>query len=209
MSATTQDRRPVTELLNMSEAEAKTQLAYAEYQRWESLNDHHERAEENRRELAEADAEVHDLLINTDPSDLAADVTVWGNDLSVYYGPEDQAIRDAAERLADTFGLDPEDDPEGLTEDDIDESQLDDAKAALADLVCAAVVAWDGTPWDELPEAARADIREQITAPRPDGWGVAGLIDAWTEIQYTVDSNRNDRLERVRKFRTPERRGDR
>jgi len=213
MSATSQDRRPVTELLSMDEQTAKHQLSYAEYQRWESLNDHHERAAENRQELAEDDAAVHDLLVNTDPSDLAVDVSIWGNDLAVYYGPEDAAIQSAAERLAEAFDVDADSDidqqAETLTADDVDGESLREAKTALGDLVCAAIVSWNGTAWQSLAESDREAIRTQITASRPEGWGLAGLMDAWVEIQSSVEQARDDRLERVRKFRSPERRGNR
>ena len=58
-----------------------------------------------------------------------------------------------------------------------------------------------------LVSADNALVRQ--SEQHPDGWGVAGLMDAWTEIQYAVESNRDERMERVRRFRDEERRGDR
>jgi len=207
------DQRSIAELRAMDEHEAKRELSMVEYQRWESLHEHLDAAEENRQELAEADAEVHSLIAKSDPSNLAVDVNVWGNDLSVYYGAEDDAIQAAAQRLADTFDIDPDGDldaqAETLDSDDIAEDQLHEAKDALAELVLSAVISWNGARWDDVSEADREHIRTTITASRPDGWGVAGLIDAWVQIQTAVDEARNERLEVVRKFRPEERGGDR
>lgn len=211
MSMTTAERdRSVHELLEMDEATAKRELSWAEYQRWDSLNDHHERAEDNRQELNEADAEVHDLLVNNDPAALAVEVELWGNDVLAYYGAEDSAIQSAADRLSETFDVDADTDLDEVNADDIDDDQIREAKVALADLVCAAIVEWNGTRWDALSEAARESIRTQITAPRDEGgWGIMGLMDAWGEIQVAVESARDERLERVQKFRDPEWRGNR
>jgi hypothetical protein len=213
MSAHANTERSVAELREMDEATAKRELSMVEYQRWESLNDHLNEAEQNREELAEADAEVHDMLVNADPRDYAAELSVWGNDLAVYYSPEDTAIRDAAERIAETFDVDLDGDldaqAERITEDDVHEGMLDDAKDALVDLVFAAVVEWNGRRWDDLSPAEREHIRTTIASPRPDGWGLTGLMEGWDDIQTAVDEKREEKFDVVRKFRPEERGGDR
>jgi len=195
------DRRPVSELLAMDESEAKQTLSWAEYQRYESLTEHHDRADENRADLDAADEQVHGLIARTDVSDLAADVDVFGNELVCYYGPEDEPVQDAAQRLADIFDADPSD-PEGsIDTEDVSDDDLAAAKDALADLLFAAVIEWNGEAWGEIPEAGRDGVKEQITQPRPEGWGIAGLLDAWATVQAAVEEKRTERMDVVRKFR--------
>ena len=210
MSAKSADRRSITELRRMDEQTAMQTLTMAEYQRWESVNDHHERAEQVRQEWRETEAEATSILVNTDVSDLATDIELFGNDVAVYYDPEDPRLHDAAEAVADVLGVDIDDaaDLEATT-DDVPREAIDDAKAALADLVCVTFVEWNGHNWSDLPAESRRTVAERIQQPRPDGWGLAGLMDAFSEIMTAVETNRNERLERVEKFRNPKRRGNR
>jgi len=182
----------------------------AEYQRWESVNDHHDRAEQVRQEWRETEQEATSILVNTDVSDLATDIELFGNDVAVYYDPEDPRLHEAAEAVADVLGVDIEDaaDLEATT-DDVPREAIDDAKGALADLVCVTFVEWNGHNWADLPAESRRTVANRIKQPRPDGWGLAGLMDAFSEIMTAVETNRNERLERVEKFRNPERRGNR
>jgi len=205
------DRIPAHELRRMDDSRAQ-HLPHYEYERWEKLTELHDRADEQRAEWQEDARIATDTLVFADASDLSASVSVFGNDLAVYYAPDDPRIRDAAERLADVFGIDADADPEELenvTTDDVAEEDLHDAKTVLADLVLVAVVEWNGDALDDLPPAADEQIRTTITSDPPTGWGLAGLMDAWTVIQTAVEEQRDERLERVRKFRNPERRGDR
>ena len=71
MSATTDDSRTMTELLRMDESTAKRELSYAEYQTWESANDHQERYQERKAEWRENEQQATDILVNTDVSALA------------------------------------------------------------------------------------------------------------------------------------------
>ena len=215
MSADTPDEIPITRLRAMDEAEAKRTLTYAEFQRWESIN---ERLDEHDEALAEWDEtreEATDIMLRADTSDLASDVTVFGNDLAVYYAPDDPRIREQADRLGDAFGVDIEDaadDPDtvdGMSTDDLDEDVIDDVKAILADLITVAIVEWDGAAYDELGDADRQAIHDLMTTDPPKGWGVAGLMDAWVEISVAVEDNRDERLERIQKFRDAGRRGNR
>ena len=210
MSAKSVDRRSITELRRMDEQTAMQTLTMAEYQRWESVNDHHDRAEKVRQEWRETEAEATSILVNTDVSDLATDIELFGNDVAVYYDPEDPRLHDAAEAVADVLGVDIDDaaDLEATT-DDVPREAIDDAKGALADLVCVTFVEWNGHDWSDLPAESRRTVAERIQQPRPDGWGLAGLMDAFSEIMTAVETNRNERLERVEKFRNPERRGNR
>jgi len=214
MSANTDSGRSITALRQMDEPEARRTLTMAEYERWESVNKHLDEAEEVRKEWAENEREATDILSRADPTWLASDIEMWGNELSVYYGPEDERLREAIDGLGDAVGVDLEAvddmaDEELPDADDVDDEAIEDVKAALAELIGVAIIELNGTRWADLDADARADILESIAEPRPDGWGLAGLMDAWTEIQVTVEENRDDRLERVKKFRQAERRGDR
>lgn len=203
------DRRTVSELLAMDEATARETLTVQEYQRWESLTDAHERADEVRAEFDAADEAVNRLLVANDFSALTQTVDVFGNELEVYYDPEDKAVRAAAERLADIFDADPRNPDAEITTADVSDEQLAAAKDGLADLLFEAVVTWRGTDFEEVSAAERESLKQTITQPHPDGWGLAGLFDAWATVMYAVESNRNERMERVQKFRNASRRGDR
>ena len=128
MSATTADRRSITELRRMDEQTAMQTLTMAEYQRWESVNDHHDRAEQVRQEWRETEAEATSILVNTDVSDLATDIELFGNDVAVYYDREDPRLHEAAEAAADVLGVDIDDaaDLEATT-DDVPREAIDDA----------------------------------------------------------------------------------
>ena len=210
MSATTDDSRTLTELLRMDEQTAKRELSYAEYQTWESATDHHGRYQERKREWRENEQQATDILVNTDVSALATEIELFGNDVAVYYDPEDPRLHDAAEAVADVLGVDIDDaaDIEATT-NDVPREAIDDAKGALAELVCVTFVEWNGHNWSDLPAESRRTVVERIQQSRPDGWGLAGLMDAFSEIMTAVETNRNERLERVEKFRNPERRGNR
>ena len=191
----------MTELRAMDESTAKTELSFQEYQTWESLNDRLDEHEQTKQDWQDIDESTTDAIVFADRSDLAADVSVMGNDLSVYYGPEDSDIRDPAKRLQERFDLD---DTEGLDADDVPEEDIEFVADALIDLIEAAVVSWNGTHYDDLSPREREFIRDGIR-----DWGLAAMMDAWVEIQVSVEENRNERLERIQKFRSPERRGDR
>ena len=210
MSATTDDSRTLTELLRMDEQTAKRELSYAEYQTWQSATDHHSRYQERKAEWRENEQEATDILVNTDVSDLATEIELFGNDVAVYYDPEDGRLHEAAEGLADVLGVDIDDAADlEATADDVPREAIDDAKSALADLVCVTFVEWNGHNWSDLPAESRRTVADRIQQPRPDGWGLAGLMDAFSEIMTAVETNRNERLERIEKFRNPERRGNR
>jgi len=199
--AITDSGRTMAELRAMDEATAKTELSFQEFQTWESLNERLDEHEQTKQDWQDIDEATTDAIVFSDRSDLAADVSVMGNDLSVYYGPEDSDIRDPAKRLQERFDID---DADGLDADDVPEEDIEFVADCLIDLIEAAVVDWNGTHYDDLSPQDLDFIRDGIR-----DWGLAAMMDAWVEIQVSVEENRNDRLERIQKFRSPERRGDR
>jgi hypothetical protein len=212
MSTNTSDdgRRNAAELRRMDRETARNTLTVAEYERWEQLQELHAEAEEQRDEWEQAAEEAVETMVYSDATDLAAEVSVFGNDLAVYFSNDDPRVRDAVKRLTDVFDIDPDaDEHADITTEDVAEEDIGAAKDVLADLVTAAVVEWNGEQWADLAPDAQDSIRARISADPPDGWGLAGLMDAWVEIQTAVEQNRNERMERVQKFRSEKRRGDR
>jgi len=207
MSAEQDTRRSITELRQMDESTATHQLSHAEYKRWESVNDHHDRAADVREEWDEQARVAHDLIVSSDVSDLASTVSVFGNDLTVYYSAESDALREPVERLADRYDLETDDGEldDTLAADDVDESDREFVAKCLCDMIDAALIEWDGHKWADLPEETRKDL----LAEAREQWRLDGLMDAWVEIQLAVEQNRDERMERIQKFRSPERRGDR
>ena len=203
----------LTALLGMDEATARAELSHAQYERWEAANDHKQQYDDAKQRWDETRAGATRDLVSADPIDFAERVTVWGNDLAVYYASDDPRLRETVERLTDVFDIDAEaaraGEVEAIDADDVADEDVTAAKGVLADLVCLAAVEWDGTRWDDFESAERDAIREAIMADPPGGWGLAGLMDAWTEIQYAVESSRDARMERVQKFRDAGRRGNR
>jgi len=207
--------RTLTELRQMSEAEARTTLTMAEYRKWEALNDKLDEHEQALERWDETREDATDIMLRADVGDLSESVELFGNPVEAYYAPDDPRLRDLSDRLGDAFGVDMDEvaeNPESVedvTTDDLDDDVIGDVKDILADLITVAVVEWDGTEWDNLSDEAQDAIHDLITADPPNGWGVAGAMDAWVEIAVAVEENRDERLERIQKFREPERRGNR
>ena len=212
MSAKSADRRSITELRRMDEQTAMQTLTMAEYQRWESVNDHHERAEQVRQEWRETEQDADEILRHHDISDLASEVELFGNDCLVYYDPEDKRVRNIADRLADALGVDL--DGRDVSEieasaDDVSEEDIGPAKDVLADFLELSLREWNGHTWSDLPVKQRTELIDGLKPPDPDGWGLYGLMDAMNTVMVAVEENRDERLGRVEKFRNPERRGNR
>jgi len=193
--------------------EAYSRLSGPDFERWEKLQELEAAAEQNKRQMQE-DAEVAtDALVrNKIPDGLAVDVNVFGNEVRAYYDPESKQVREAAERVGEVCGVDANEpgDLEGASVDDVDDGDIPAIKSALVDLITAALVEWNGQRWDDMDADTREAIRATIQQPpEAGGWGVAGLMDAFVEIYVTVEDNRNERLERIQKFRDETRRGDR
>jgi len=129
-----------------------------------------------------------------------------------YYEPESRQVCEAAERVGEVCGVDADEpgDLEGASVDDVNDNDIPAIKGALVDLITAALVEWNGQRWDDMDADTREAIRATIQQPpEAGGWGVAGLMDAFVEIYVAVEDNRNERLERIEKFRDETRRGDR
>jgi len=209
------------DLREMGHEEARDTLTVGEFERWQKIQDLTDAADDQRQAFRENAERATDILVNATPERMAAELTLWGNDCKVYYDPEDTRVQSAAEDLADALGIDPEaaaeEDPSQVLDtadvdsvDDIeDRDLLGDIKDALVQLIDACLVEWNGSRWADIPQSDREFVLSEIRKPRPKGWGAAGLVDAWVEIQYHVESNRNERMEQVRKFRDPKRRGNR
>jgi len=210
MSADTTDRRSNTELRQMDEAEAKRKLTVVEYERWETLNQHLDDAERVRDEWKEIEQGGTDILVAADMSNLACEIDLFGNDVTAYYDPEDHRVRSVIEDLESALDIDI-DSPDDVEADadDIDEGDIPVVKDALADFIGVTLETWNGHQWDELSVAERKSIKAQLKEPRPDGWGLVGLMDALNEVIVTVEGKRDERLDRIQKFQQSERRGNR
>lgn len=209
MSAEQAPQYSNTALRRMDKAEA-LELPKRVYDRWESLNKHLDEAETVRQEWRENEREATEILVRSDMSSVASDITLFGNEVSVYYDPEDSRIRAAAESLGDAAGIEIGDvDDIELSSEDIADDQIAAVKAALADFIAITIYSWNGHDWDALNYQTREQIKADIAQQRPDGWGLMGLLDAMNEIIIAVETHRDERLERIEKFRRPERRGDR
>ena len=192
--------------------EAYRRLSGPDFERWEKLQELEAAAEQNKRQMQEDAAVATDAIVRADVSDLATEVNVFGNALLCYYDPESQQVREAAERVGEVCGVDADEpgDLEGASVDDVDDSDIPAIKGALVDLITAALVEWNGERWTDMTRDKQATIETVIKqSPENGGWGVAGLMDAFVEIYVTVEDNRNERLERIEKFRNEKRRGNR
>lgn len=208
MAAISDAEYTTLDLRQMGREEAMDTLTGRQFERWKSLHESVANAEENREAFREAEHDTHDILFNADASDIAAEIELFGNDVLVYYGPEDPRLREAVSGLMDSAGVDP-DDADSLSADDIDDDMIDDAKDTLVDILDIALVEWNGHAWDELDDHVRSDILARVATPRPDGWGVAGLMDAVVQTITAVEERRDSRMETIRKFRDETRRGNR
>jgi len=192
--------------------EAYRRLSGPDFERWEKLQELEAAAEQNKRQMQEDAAVATDAIVRADVSDLATEVSVFGNDLLCYYDPESKQVREAAKQAGEIFDMDADapDDLEGASVDELDDADIPEIKDALTDLITAAIVEWNGQRWDNMDTETRDAIATTIQQPTDSGgWGVAGLMDAFVEIYVAVNDNRSERLERIQKFRNEERRGDR
>lgn len=201
MSSNTEaDGRSVTELRRMDEQTARQTLTVAEYERWEAINDLHDQADETRQQWAEEDERVSDIVVHADRTDLGTAVDLYGNDVLVHVDPEDDAVRDAADTLDGEFG-----DVGAEDAADLDDVDVDRLAGLLCDLFDAILLEFNGTAWDDLDD----DTRRDVLADAREKWGVEGLLLAWADVAVAVEEDRNERLDVIESFRSPERRGRR
>jgi len=189
-----------TELRRMDETEAKHNLTVAEYERWESLNDHLDRADEAREQWEEDDAATVDITVKADMSDLATEVELYGNDVLVHMESDNSAIEDHIGAVDDILGDRDVDETATLTDD-----EKETAEGHMLDVLDEILVQWNGTRWADLSEAQRGGVLADIGRE----WGVDALLNAWLDIAVAVAEDREEKVSTIESFRSPERRGRR
>lgn len=195
-----EDGYSTLELRQMDEEEARNRLTVNEYETWERLHERVDRAEETREQWDDEDETVAALTVHADPEALGTEVSLYGNDALVHIDSEDADFRAAADRLDDTLGDADPDDIEAL-----DDADTDVAAEALLDMLDAVLVRWNGTEWAELSQGQRQTALQQMRAK----WGLDALLMAWFDIAAAVAEEREDRVDVIESFRSPERRGRR
>jgi hypothetical protein len=188
------------ELRRMDEETARNTLTVTQFERWESIQELHDEAAETEAEFGEQADTVAEVTVSADMESLGVEVDVFGNDLLVHADTEDPEFQRHAETLDEEFG-----DVDGSNVDGVADERLDRLADHLVEMLDLVIVRWDGTEWDDLTDAQRhsvlGDAREQ--------WGIEGLLLAWADIAASIYEDRDERMERIEKFRDPERRGNR
>jgi hypothetical protein len=196
MSSDTSGGYSPFDLREMDEQTAKQTLTVNEFERWESVNDRLDEADEVREQWADQEDRVEDLVVHADPEQLGTRVDVFGNDVLVHVNSDDPEVRDAAE------ALEAHDDADM---DDLSEADRREIGDDLTTLLDAILVRWNGTEWEDLPD----DVRTDVLADAREKWGFDNLMLAWADIAEAVYEDREQRVDVVEKFRDPERRGNR
>lgn len=191
------------QLRQMDDAEARTTLTVAQYERREKLLELDAQAEETQEQWDEEDRQVAEVTVHADPESLGTEVAVYGNDLLVHIEDDDAQLRAAVEDLRDLQSEYGDLAPDEY--DEIDERDQDRMVALLQDLLDAVLVRWNGTEWGDLGEAQRRAILDEAAGE----WGVNALFLAWVDIQVAVLEEREDRLDVIESFRDETRRGRR
>jgi hypothetical protein len=198
--STQNDDYNTLELRRMSEEEARNQLTVDEYERWEKLTDLKDGYDETKDRWDDEDETVAALTVHADADALGTDVELYGNDALVHVDSESEAFRDAADRLEGALG---DTDPDDI--DALDDADTDAAADALLDMLDAVLIRWNGTEWDELSQGQRQTALQQMRSK----WGLDALLMAWFDIAAAVAEDRQDRVDVIESFRSPERRGRR
>lgn len=190
------------ELLRMDEAEARQTLTVAQFERWESIQDIHDDADERQAEWDAQAETVADITVNADMEQLGTRVEIYGNDLLVHADPEAPKFREAVDRLEGEFG-----DIEGsdVAEDELDPDRAGEYAEHMLTLLDAVLVKWGDTRWEDIP----TDEREATLGEVRSKWGVAGLMQAWGDIAVAIREDHEEVVGDLEKFRDPERRGRR
>lgn len=180
------------ELRQMDEQEARQTLTVAQFERWESIQDLYEEAEQTQAEWDAESETVSEVAIHADMAQLGTEVEVFGNDLVVYLDPEERQTRQALQRLEDEYS---DIDVDALEE--TDDERLDELVDLLLDLLDAALVEWNGTRWADLSEAKRDTTLADIYS----AWGTQALMLAWLEITQAIQADREARIDQIESFR--------
>jgi hypothetical protein len=188
------------DLRDMDRAEAEQRLDADDFARWENVHDLTDAADERADEFAENEQTVSSVVVDADLSALGTDVSVYGNDLTVYIDADDDRLHDAVERLDDKFG--------DVTRDDLAALGAADREAigrALEDILLSSIVAWDGERFDDLP----ADEPLAIVQTARDAWGLTPTFEAVMKIIAACNEAQEERFEAIDSFRGAQRRGHR
>lgn len=188
------------QLLGMDEKTARTTLTVAQFERWEKVNDLHAEAAETKQEWAAEDEQVTDLTVHADPEQLGTEVDLFGNDVLVHVDSESEEFRAVAEEVDAQFG-----DRDIDAVENFDAADRDAIAEGFQEMLDIVLVRWNGHEWAELRPAEREYIREQWR----EKWGVDGLLKGWIDIAVAVNEAREEQLDVIESFRSPERRGDR
>jgi len=186
------------ELRDMDEETARNTLTVAEFERWESVQDLSERADERAAEFEDGDATVMGVVVEADMSELGAELELYGNDLLVYLDPDDKRVREVARTLEDEFG--------GLSPDDaeeLDAADEDRLVELLTEFVRLSIMEWNGEDFGDLPEASQ----KRIAANAADQWGTVGLLVGMLKIAEACDEAQDEWLGAVDQFRGAQGRG--
>lgn len=185
------DRRPASELRQMDEDTARTELAIDELQRWRKVNDVHDAAAATRSEWADQEQAVTDIVVTADIEDLGTHVEIYGNDLLVRLDAEDADLRSEAQYLEDEYG-----DTDADEVPDMDDATIDDIAESFLVMLDRVIRRWDGTPWRPLREGKR----ERILRDAREAWGIDGLLLAWGDIVAAVEADREERVDVIDGF---------
>lgn len=192
--------RTITELRQMDRQTAERELNKLEFDRWESLHDHLEQAEEAREAWSEHDDTVAGVTVSADMDDLGTEVELYGNTLLVHVDSGNSELERHIDAADDVLGDTDPDAVESLSDSDV--SELSGHLQSALDEV---IVRWDGVEWDALGD----DKRAAILATAAEKWGVDGLLMAWFDIVGAIAEAREEKVSAIESFRDPERRGRR
>ena len=195
----------ILELRELSESDAKAafmddEMSAEDFERWEQLNELEQGAQDTRDRFADEDEQVADLTVRADMDALGTEVELYGNDVLVHVNTEAEAFVDAAERVDELMS---DTDPEDVGE--LGADALDEIATNLKTMFDEAFVRWNGHEWADLREDQRADVLASIR----QRWGVDAMLNAWLDIAVAIHEEREDQMDVIESFRTPERRGRR
>jgi len=188
------------DLRDMDRTEALNELDAEEFERWEDVQELTEAADERAQEFAENEQTVSSVVVDADLDELGTDVTVYGNDLTVYIDADDDRLHDAVERLDDKFGDVERDDLAAL-----DDGDRETIGTALEDILLSSIVAWDGERFEDLP----ADEPLAIVQTAREKWGLTPTFEAVMKIIGACNEAQAERFEAIDSFRGAQRGGHR
>jgi len=196
------------DLRDMDEEEARQTLTVNEFEQWEQIQELYDSVEETKAEFErDADA-VAEVTVSADMEALGTEVDIFGNTLLVRANPEDRELIKKVERIEAEFGDIAVEDPDAdgaAAYEGVPRERLNDMATALVDVLDHLILRWDGTDWASLSDAKR----DAVLAQARETWQIDGLQLAWEHIVVAMDEERSEREDRLKSFRSAERRGSR